>query len=99
MATKRKELTVKEKLKIIDEREYLNITERNLAAKHGVSKSQIHRILENKENIRQQSKFEGVLKRRRVNRMFFSFFSFSFNLQLVSIDFFLINSKFTVRRS
>lgn len=65
-----KELSIGEKLKVIKERETVSISERELARKFGISKSQVHRILKNKEKIRQLSK-KTFCKRKRARRMYF----------------------------
>lgn len=65
--TTQKELTLKEKKLVIEDREK-GLSERALAEKHSVSKSQIHRILQNKENILRQP--EKSDKRRRLNRKY-----------------------------
>lgn len=63
-----KELTLKEKKLAIRDHEN-GLTERAIAEKYGVSKSQIHRALQNKENILRQP--DKINKRRRINRKCF----------------------------
>lgn len=63
------EIAIAEKLKLIKEREDSGTSERNLASKYKISKSQVHRILKNKDQIKLQSKNKNV-KRARLNRMF-----------------------------
>lgn len=61
-----KELTLKEKKLAIQDHDNNGLSERAVAEKYGVSKSQIHRALKNRENILRQPDKLG--KRRRVNR-------------------------------
>lgn len=70
MTTKWNELNIKEKLQLIDEKEKQKISERKLAVKYKISKSQVHRILENKEKIKKVEKNRSGLKRQRINREF-----------------------------
>lgn len=46
------ELNIGEKLKLIKEHESVAISERELARKFKISKSQVHRILKNKDSIK-----------------------------------------------
>lgn len=59
------ELTLKQKKLVIEDRKK-GLSERVLAVNYGVSKSQIHRILQNQENILRQP--DNINKRRRINR-------------------------------
>lgn len=47
----RKTRSFKDKLKLIEDNNNKQTTQRKLAAKYGVSKSQVQRVLTNKENI------------------------------------------------
>lgn len=70
---KNNELTFAEKVKLIKERESSNMSERGLASKFKISKSQVHRILQNKAKIISQdnTKTKNV-KRIRLNRKLIS---------------------------
>lgn len=66
--SKNKELNFKEKLKLLEDNNKNQTTQRKLAAKYGVSKSQVQRVLTNKENILKQKNNKSYLKRHRVQR-------------------------------
>lgn len=97
MAPKRKDLLIKDRIKLIDEHDRKYTSERQLASKYGISKSQVHRILANKENYKQQAKYDGQLKRRRINRKFFfsKFLIFIYNTYMHECIFnFIANLKY-----
>lgn len=66
--SKNKELNFKDKLKLIEDNNNKQTTQRKLAAKYGVSKSQVQRVLTNKENISKQKNNRSYSKRHRVQR-------------------------------
>lgn len=65
---KNKELNFGEKIKLIEEKEKTQKSEKRLAEQFEISKSQVHRILLNKDNILKQKRNRNHLKRSRVNR-------------------------------
>lgn len=67
---KNNELTIKNKLSLIDDSEKKGLSERALAAQYNISKSQVHRILANKEAIKSKKTTRKSLKRSRLNRKF-----------------------------
>lgn len=67
MKTKANELRIVEKIKLLEDHEKFALSERKLAEKYKISKSQVHRILANKENLKKLEKVNK--KRRRLNRM------------------------------
>lgn len=71
MASKQKkynELNFEQKLCLINDSEKKLMTQRQLASKYEISKSQVQRILSNKENIKSQKKTRKFLKRSRLSR-------------------------------
>lgn len=70
MAAKRKynELNFAQKLSLINDSEEKLMSQRQLASKYEISKSQVHRIIANKGNIKSQNKSKSFLKRHRLNR-------------------------------
>lgn len=68
------ELTFEYKLSLIKDSEEKLLSQRQLASKYDVSKSQVQRILANKENIKKQKMSKRFLKRSRPNREFYVVF-------------------------
>lgn len=72
MASKRKynELNFEQKLSLISDSEDKLMSQRQLASKYEISKSQVHRIIANKEKIKSDNKTrsKSFLKRSRMNR-------------------------------
>lgn len=65
---KNHELQFSEKVKLIEEREKTNKTEQKLAEQFNISRSQVHRILQNKDRIIAQKRNKSYMKRVRDKR-------------------------------
>lgn len=65
-----KELTIKRKIDLIKYHEETKSSQRNIALKYNVSKSQVQRILSNKTNLLNFEKNNGNKKRQRLYRMY-----------------------------
>lgn len=74
--SKNHELPFSEKVKLIQEREKTQKSEKRLADEFNISKSQVHRILAKKDHILNQMKNKSYMKRIRDKRKFFNNFSF-----------------------
>lgn len=72
MATKKRaknnELDFKRKLQLIEEKDKTNKSEKHLADKFEISKSQVHRILKNRDTVLKHKDKKNYLKRNRVHR-------------------------------
>lgn len=69
---KNHELSFSEKVKLIEEREKSNKTEKKLAEQFNISISQVHRILQKKDHIMIQKNNKSYMKRVRDKRKWFS---------------------------
>lgn len=65
---KNNELDFKAKLQLIEEKDKTNKSEKRLADKFEISKSQVHRILKNRDTILKQKNNKSYLKRNRAHR-------------------------------
>lgn len=65
---KYKELSIGDKIKLIQENERQPTSQRKLATKFEISKSQVQRIIANKENILKRKDDRISLKRQRLLR-------------------------------
>lgn len=78
---KNNELNFQQKLALIKDSETKGWTQRKLAQEHKISKSQVQRILSNKERIKTQKRTRNNLKRSRINREYMQCSSFLLNLR------------------
>lgn len=63
-----KELTFKDKIKLIEEQRKQAVSIRKLAQNYEISKSQVHRILANQNDIIRRKNDRSFLKRQRLRR-------------------------------
>lgn len=75
------ELNFQQKLALKKDSETKGWTQRKLAQEHKISKSQVQRILSNKERIKTPKRTRNNLKRSRVNREYMQCNSFLLNLR------------------
>lgn len=65
---KNKELTVKEKINLIEEQKKQPTSIRKIAQKYKISKSQVQRVLQNQNDIIKRKNDRSFLKRQRLRR-------------------------------